>query len=93
MSDAEEETGQLSIGDSDSPSVPADSDMDKPNIIVDNQKQVHYNNNDADENTQGSIVLANQNAVATDITKDPVIQPKAEKEVTSKSQSKCCLLI
>ena len=67
--------------------------MDKPNIIVDNQKQVHYNNNDADENTQGSIVLANQNAVATDITKDPVIQPKAEKEVTSKSQSKCCLLI
>lgn len=87
-----EETGQLSIGDSSSPSVPADSDMDKPNITVDPQKQVHYHDN-ADENTEGSIILGNQNIVTTDKTKDPVIQPKPDNEVTTKSQSKCCLLI
>lgn len=90
MSDGEE-TGQLSIGDS-SPSVPADSDMDKPNITVDPQKQVHYHNDD-EENTEGSIVLGNQNVVTTDKTKDPVIQSKPDQEVKAKSQSKCCLLI
>ncbi|KAK8843026.1 hypothetical protein M9Y10_025214 [Tritrichomonas musculus] len=85
-----EEKAELSIGDSSS--IPADSDIDKPNITVDAQKQVHYHN-DNEEITEGSIILGDQNKVATDVTKDPVIQPKTEKEVANNSQSKCCLLI
>ena len=68
-----------------------DTDQDKPNIIIDGQKEVHLKVSVADS-AEGSIIMAPQDDYQIDATLDPKISHLPEKNVTDvrKQQSVCC---
>lgn len=76
-----------------SSSEPSSHSEDKPNITVDGQKDVHLNIQNEGEETEGSIVAADNAAYPVDHNKDPIITPKPADINDPKKQSQCCLLL
>ena len=86
-----------SVSISDSSSAPnekeKESDPDKPNITVDDKKEVHLRISDQGETDEGSIVAAPKEFYPSNAAKDPVVPLYTESKEVPPEKSKCCILI
>ncbi|KAK8839859.1 hypothetical protein M9Y10_031571 [Tritrichomonas musculus] len=70
-----------------------ENDPDKPNITVDDKKEVHIRLSDQGETEEGSIVAAPKEFYPSNAAKDPVISHYSESKEVTPGKSKCCILI
>lgn len=83
----------VSISDSSSTPNEDENDPDKPNITVDDKKEVHLRISDQGETDEGSIVAAPKEFYPSDAAKDPVVPLYSETKEVTPGKSKCCILI
>jgi hypothetical protein len=67
-------------------------DADRPNITIDDDKEVHLNVSDHAGSDEGSIVAAPQRDYPIDADLDPKISHVPQQKAGN-VQSKCCLLL
>ena len=68
------------------------SDDDKPNIVINDQKEVHMKVSEGSSD-DGSITAQESKPIQTDPSKDPEIKPEKKQATAKDPQSQCCLLI
>ena len=86
---------EISVSDSSSAKQPKQkhsSDDDKPNIVIDDQKEVHMKVSEGSSD-DGSITAQEAKPIQTDPSKDPEIKPDKKQTSAKDPQSQCCLLI
>ena len=84
---------ELSVSDSESKEEGKhSSDNDKPNIIINDQKEVHMKVSSGESDHNGSITAQETKPITTDPSKDPDIKPE-KRAVPKDAQSQCCVLI
>lgn len=83
----------VSISDSSSASKENESDPDKPNITVDDKKEVHLRISDQGETDEGSIIAAPKEFYPSNASRDPVVPQYTESKEVTPGKSKCCILI
>ena len=82
----------VSSSSNEKPQKKSSSDDDKPNIVVNDQKEVHMKVSSSESDHDGSITAQETKPINTDPSKDPEIKPD-KKAAKKDNQSQCCLLI
>ena len=67
--------------------------INKPNLSIDGQKEVHLKVSDHESSGDPSILHEPENKYSINNKKDPEISHVPEKKVEKKPESQCCLLI